>query len=81
MLFNSFQFILVFLPIVLFGYFMVVRLFAAPIYSLAFLAISSLVFYGYWDPRFLPIIVLSISMNYIFGLLIGNARLTLQQRK
>jgi alginate O-acetyltransferase complex protein AlgI len=42
----------------------------APSARLNWLAAASLVFYGYWDVRFVPIIVASIVFNYPMGLLV-----------
>ncbi len=81
MLFNSFPFIFIFLPLVLFGYYSIAKISANPTYRLAFLAVASLIFYSYWDITFLPIISISIACNYIFGLLIGNKSITDQHSK
>jgi alginate O-acetyltransferase complex protein AlgI len=67
MLFNSVQFIFVFLPIVLTGFFFLgaLRLYYAAI-AWAFLA--SLVFYGWDDPwRLLPLVLASATFNYFLG--------------
>lgn len=66
MLFNSYTFVFVFLPITLglffsFCYFQLRK--AAQLSLLA----SSLAFYGYWDVRFLPLLGASIVMNYFLG--------------
>lgn len=81
MLFNSLEFIFIFLPFVLIGYLFVRSFAAKPIYSLAFLALASLIFYGYWDWHFLPIIICSIFLNYFFGLLVGDNTLTFSHRR
>jgi alginate O-acetyltransferase complex protein AlgI len=62
MLFNSFPFILVFLPPVLAGYWLLARR-EAP--RLWFLLLASIVFYGYWDWRFTPLLVGSILVNWV----------------
>lgn len=66
MLFNSPQFIFFFLPIVFGGYF-VFNTFAPLYISRAWLAVSSFIFYGWWNPRYLPLILLSITINFIIG--------------
>ncbi len=63
MLFNSFEFILVFLPVVVFGFYLL-RAFSRFDESLIFLAVASLVFYSYWDIRNLPVILVSLAVNY-----------------
>ncbi|MCW0234917.1 MAG: MBOAT family protein [Ferrovibrio sp.] len=41
---------------------------------IAWAMVASYFFYGWWDWRFLPLIMLSTAINYAAGLLIGNAR-------
>lgn len=64
MLFNSYVFMLAFLPFVLLGYFLLGRLPARVPLNKVFLVLASFVFYGYNNPRYVPIIVLSILVNY-----------------
>ncbi|GFN30232.1 MBOAT family O-acyltransferase [Paenibacillus xylaniclasticus] len=73
MLFNSYPFLFVFLPVTLLVYFLLVRIrytFAAK----CWLAAASLFFYGWWDYRYLPLIVASIGFNYTIGRLLGARR-------
>ena len=66
MLFNSYVFILGFLPITLAGYALLSRL--APRHAaLAFLAAGSFVYYGYWAPRYLILVGCSILGNFVVG--------------
>ena len=71
MLFNSFEFV-VFLPIVFLIYWFVVnknlRL------QNAFLLLASYVFYGWWDIRFLGLLIFSSVMDYLLGIFIGSAK-------
>ncbi len=46
MLFNSYEFIFIFLPIVLFGFFTLTH-FKSPVLSIGWLVADSLFFYGY----------------------------------
>jgi D-alanyl-lipoteichoic acid acyltransferase DltB (MBOAT superfamily) len=62
MLFNSFAFLLVFLPAALALHALVERF--RPEWRLPVLLALSLAFYSYWDWRFLPLIVLSILINW-----------------
>ncbi|MGL4728265.1 MAG: MBOAT family O-acyltransferase, partial [Bosea sp. (in: a-proteobacteria)] len=62
MLFNSFAFLLVFLPVALLLHWAVERF--RPEWRLALLAILSFAFYGYWDWRFVPLMALSIALNW-----------------
>ena len=64
MLFNSYIFILAFLPVTLAGYFGLARLFRKLPLNKIWLVGCSLVFYAYFNVRYLPIIVLSILVNY-----------------
>ena len=63
MLFNSYIFIFLFLPLALLGYFLLNhrKQFRA---ANAFLILMSLWFYGYFNPRYLLILCLSILCNY-----------------
>ena len=71
MLFNSYQFILLFLPITFFVYFWLnnIRLVEA---AKIWLIISSLFFYSWWNPIYLPLIILSMLFNYSFGNLLTD---------
>jgi alginate O-acetyltransferase complex protein AlgI len=63
MLFNSFPFLLVFLPIALLAHWAVKLLW--PLWRLPLLVILSLIFYGYWDWRFVPLLSVSILFNWL----------------
>ncbi len=66
MLFNSVEFIFIFLPITFFVYFYLnnKRLSEA---SKAFLVFVSLIFYSWWNIVYLPLIISSMLFNYIVG--------------
>ncbi|WP_456364383.1 MBOAT family O-acyltransferase [Priestia aryabhattai] len=66
MLFNSFIFIFLFLPIVFSGYFLL-NYFKKHQLSLYWLALGSLFFYGYFKPIYLILISISIGFNYLIG--------------
>ena len=66
MLFNSYSFIFLFLPVVMLGFFQLARLHHA--YAAAWLAIASLFFYGFWMPEFTLLLVGSIACNFAVGL-------------
>ncbi|HLZ03220.1 MAG TPA: MBOAT family protein [Bradyrhizobium sp.] len=72
MLFTQFEFLFLFLPLTFAGYFLIAYLVDAPAARLSWLAAASLVFYSYWDVRFVPIILVSIVFNYVMGLLIAR---------
>lgn len=67
MLFNSYIFIFLFLPLVIVGYFLLNR---TGRYQLGhiFLLGMSLWFYGYFNPSYLLIIISSVVVNYLFYL-------------
>ena len=61
MLFNSYEFLLVFLPVAIGIYWMADRYAPA---RMPVLILLSLVFYGYWDVRFIPLMIGSILINW-----------------
>lgn len=67
MLFNSFEFIFLFLPLTLLAYFGFHRL-GYPRMAKGSLLVASLIFYGYFSWSYLPLIILSIVVNYGIGL-------------
>lgn len=72
MLFNSSEFIFIFLPVVFIVYFALNKLKLIKI-STIWLIIASLYFYSAWDINFLPIIITSIIFNYLTGsVLVGK---------
>jgi len=73
MLFNSYQFILVFLPLSL-GLFSILISRKKQSVFLAWLLIASIAFYGWWDIRNVPLLLASIVGNYTFGRLISGKR-------
>jgi D-alanyl-lipoteichoic acid acyltransferase DltB (MBOAT superfamily) len=64
-LFNSYGFILLFLPVALGGFFLLGR--SSPWLAAAFLALASLAFYGWWDVSYLPLLLGSIAFNFVVG--------------
>lgn len=64
MLFNSYPFIFVFLPLVLGLYYSMSQWFSKKA-ILSMLVVSSLFFYGWWNPRYLILILLSIIVNFL----------------
>ena len=66
MVFSSSVFLFAFLPVVLIGYYIPFRGMRRAQNLL--LLVASLFFYGWGEPRFLPVMLLSIAMNYGFGL-------------
>ncbi len=75
MLFNSIPFLFIFLPLTLLCYHWLGRWRSSAV-SLAFLSLVSLLFYGYYAKRYIPLILGSILFNYIVGqrILVSSAR-------
>ena len=72
MLFNSYQFIFLFLPITLIGYFVLVRLNRlAPV---IWLALASLAFYSVSNWQFVLLLLASVAFNYVIGGLLISKR-------
>ncbi len=69
MLFSSNIFLFVFLPLVLLFYYTLFKK-CRPLQN-TFLFLASLFFYAWGEPRFVLIMLLSIAVNWLFGLLIG----------
>ncbi len=72
MLFNSFQFIFLFLPITLLGFYLIGKK-GYKRASIAWLIGASLVFYGWWNPAYLGLIIFSVFFNYSIGVLLSKA--------
>lgn len=73
MLFNSYQFIFLFLPFTLAAYFVLGKFGnRAPV---LWLALASLVFYSVSNWKFVPLLVASVAFNYTVGWLLIEARL------
>ncbi len=73
MLFNSYVFILLFLPLALVGYFSI-NYCQKYQFALFFLCCMSLWFYAYFNPRYLILIGASIILNYVLSRLIMRGK-------
>lgn len=69
MVFSSTIFLCIFLPIVLLGYYICPKKGRN-----LFLLIASLVFYAWGEPKYVLLMMLSITINYVFGLLMEKNR-------
>ena len=65
MLFNSYDYLVYFLPIAALGYFALGR---NPRWSVGWLVAASLVFYGWWNPRYVPLILVIGVVGIAFAL-------------
>jgi alginate O-acetyltransferase complex protein AlgI len=68
-LFNSYVFIFAFLPLVLLGWWGIRRASG----RLVFLTLASYVFYGWWDWRFVPLMIVSSSADLVAGAAVARA--------
>ena len=73
MLFNSYEFLLVFLPLTFFIYFYLNSKKQITL-SKIFLVIASLVFYSWWNVVYLPLILGSMIFNFYVGQFLGKKR-------
>ena len=69
MLFNSIEFLLFFLPLVVLFFYLIIYLKKVSLLIL-YLAFCSLVFYSWWNPKYVLLIIFSILINYTFYKLI-----------
>ena len=65
MIFNSYEFIFIFFPLSLLGFYFISRF--GTNYKIIYLSIVSLLFYTYWNAYSLLIISFSICINYFLG--------------
>ncbi len=69
MLFHSQLFLLAFLPLTLGLYYLCAERRTARTWLLI---LASVVFYGYWDPRLVPLLIGSVCVNWLFGRALGR---------
>ena len=72
MVFSSLEFLFIYLPIMIICYYLLAPLKNGK-FSLLFLFIGSIFFYAYWNLQNTWILIVSILVNYIFGLWIHSA--------
>ena len=70
MLFNSYIFILIYLPIVLLGFYSISKYTERG--AILWLLISSIVFYSWWSLGYTIILIISMTVNYFFGYTMSN---------
>ena len=71
MLFNSYEFIFLFLPIVLLGFHLIGKQGHHRV-AIAWLVGASLFFYGWWNPAYLLLMLFSVLFNYSVGVSLSN---------
>ena len=70
MLFNSYPFIFIYLPIVLVGFFWLSR--TNQVAGILWLGLLSLVFYGYDNPKLVVLLLISIAINFLSAIYISR---------
>lgn len=81
MLFNTYLFIFIFLPLAFFGYFIIGHFRLRQVANLWLLA-ASFIFYSWWNAAFLPLLVISIIANYCIARVIAPfAKLSPKNKK
>jgi alginate O-acetyltransferase complex protein AlgI len=69
LLFNSYVFLYAFLPLSLAGYFLCARF--GRVRAALWLVAVSFLFYGWWNPAYVPLLAISIGANYLLSLSIA----------
>ena len=73
MLFNSYPFIFIFLPLTFIGSFLL-GAYSRKL-AILWLGAASMVFYGFWDTKFVSLLLGSVVANYYFGRWLDQARI------
>lgn len=71
MLFNSYEFIFLFLPVCFIVFFFAAR--HGREVAVVWLVLASLFFYGWWNPVYLVLILISMIVNFMFGEILSDA--------
>jgi D-alanyl-lipoteichoic acid acyltransferase DltB (MBOAT superfamily) len=71
-LFNSYSFLFLFLPVTIVGFFAVAR-YSRPLAGL-WLFSASLFFYGWWNPAYVGLLLASVVFNYAVGRVLVRER-------
>ena len=79
MLFNSVEFLFIFLPVTFFVYFALNKLKLVTM-ATGWLVIASLAFYSYWKIDYLPLILLSMIFNYTLGTTLSSEKLKINRK-
>ena len=73
MLFNSYEFLFVFLPITWFLWFTCCKTKKASL-TILVLTVASFVFYSWWNPIFILLLLFSIVFNFVFGVWVSPVK-------
>ena len=83
MLFNSFEFLFLFLPVTLVVYWLLKAHTSSTSFAISWLALASLGFYSWWNPLYLLLILGSITFNFTAGIILQKksiGRITVTQK-
>jgi len=80
MYFNSYVFILAFLPITLLGYYLINRTKKYGL-GMAWLSLASIVFVGYLNPYYVPLTLAAVLIGYFFVMLVSEQKYSVKKRK
>lgn len=72
MLFNSYSFLFIFLPIA-FSLFVLLQKYFKKSNTITYLFAASIIFYGYWNLSYLPLLIGSILFNFLISLFMSKA--------
>ena len=72
MLFNSYVFLFMFLPVCLAGFYLLCRI--SPRLGMFWLSAMSIVYYGWWEPPYLLLLFVSVALNYSSACAIAHYR-------
>ncbi|MFT5291123.1 MAG: alginate O-acetyltransferase complex protein AlgI [Planctomycetota bacterium] len=73
MLFSSYTFLLLFLPIT-WGFYRQLQRRQGRRGAIAWLVLASLVYFGWWNPKYLLLLGVSIGVNFLVGILLRSSR-------
>ena len=73
MVFSSIEFIFGFMPVLLLGFFLIERTFGFA-GSRIWLILGSLFYYGWWEPKYVLLILASLAVNFVIGQRILESR-------
>lgn len=80
MLFNSVEFLFVFLPITWIGYHLLRQL-NQSVMAMLWLVLASLAFYAYWNPSYVLLILISILTNHYLGLTLAQSKTQINRQR
>ncbi len=79
MLFNSFEFIFAFLPVIFIVYFLLTKL-RLILASKIWLVAGSIFFYSWWNIAYLPLLLISLFFNFVVGSALGKENLRMNKK-